>query len=123
MTAIIIFFGLLTFATGLIIIVNPELIFGVLRENIEKLSLQLVAVGVRVLIGVLLIVYAGESRFPVIIEILGWLSLIAATTFGLIGRRRFQSLMTWALSLLKPYGRLGGLAAALFGGFIAYAFI
>ena len=123
MTSIIILFGLMTLLAGVVIVFNPELIFGVLRNNLERVSLQVLAVAVRVVIGILLIVCAGESKFPTIIEILGWLSIAAAIAFAVIGRRRFLGLMSWAFSLLKPYGRLGGLTAILFGGFIVYAFV
>jgi len=123
MIAFIIFFGLLTFLAGAIIVVNPEIIFGVLRKNLEKISLQVFAVGIRLITGILLIQYAGESRYPIIIEVLGWLSVIAAVTFAVIGRRRFLRLMSWALSLLKPYGRVGGVFAMAFGGFLVHAFL
>jgi hypothetical protein len=59
MTSIIIFFGLLVFLAGAIIVVNPEIIFGFLRDNLEKVSLNVFAIGIRVVLGILLIQYAG----------------------------------------------------------------
>ncbi len=123
MTSIIVLFGLMVFLAGVIIVVNPEIIFGLLRNSLEKVSLQVLAIGIRVAIGILLIQYASESKYPIIIEILGWLSIAAAITFSVIGRRRFLSLMSWAFSLLKPYGRIGGLFATAFGGFLVHAFV
>lgn len=123
MTLIIIFFGLLTFIAGIIIFFKPEIIFGVLRNNYEKVSLHILAVVFRLLIGVLLIEYADESKYPMIIEIIGWLSIAAAATFAIMGRQNFIKLMSWAFDLLKPYGRVGGLFAAAFGGFLVHAFI
>jgi NAD/NADP transhydrogenase beta subunit len=123
MTSLIIFFGLLTFITGIIIVFNPEIIFGVLRNNYEKVSLHILAVVIRLLIGVLLIVYAGESKHPMVIEIIGWLSIAAAATFAIMGRQNFIRLMSWAFDLLKPFGRIGGVFAVVFGGFLVYAFI
>ena len=123
MTSIIIIFGLIVFLAGVIIVVNPEIIFGLLRKNLEKVSLQVLAIGIRVVIGILLIQYASESKYPTIIEILGWLSIAAAVTFSVIGRRRFLSLMSWAFSLLRLYGRIGGLFAMAFGGFLVHAFV
>jgi hypothetical protein len=113
----------MVFLSGLIIVVNPELIFGLLRNNLEKISLQVFAIGIRMVIGVLLIRYAGESKYPAIIEIIGWLSIAAAVTLSVIGRRRFLNLMSWAFSLLKPYGRVGGFFATAFGGFLVHAFV
>ena len=113
----------MTFIAGIIILVNPEIIFGLLRNNLEKVSLQVIAIGIRLVIGILLIQYASESKFPTVIEIIGWLSIAAAVAFSAIGRRHFLSLMSWAFSLLKPYGRVGGLFAMTFGGFLVYAFV
>jgi hypothetical protein len=123
MISIIIIFGLMVFLVGAIIVVNPEIIFGLLRNNLEKVSLQVLAIGIRVVIGILLIRYASESKYPTIIEIIGWLSIAAAVIFSIMSRRRFLSLMSWAFSLLKPYGRVGGLFAMAFGGFLVHAFI
>jgi hypothetical protein len=122
MTFIIIFFGIMTFVAGAVIVVNPDIIFGLLRNNLQKISLQVIAIGIRVVMGVLLIQYAGASKFPTAIEIIGWVSIIAAATFLVIGRRRFQGLMSRALSLSKPYGRAGGFVAMIFGGFLIHAF-
>jgi hypothetical protein len=123
MTPIIVFFGLLIFLAGIIIVINPDTIFGVLRNNLEKVSLHVLAVGVRVVIGILLILSASASKYPTIIAILGWLSLVAAATLFVIGRRRFLRLMSWALSLPQPYSRISGLVAMAFGGFLVHAFL
>ena len=123
MTYIIILFGLATLLAGVVIVINPEAIFGVLRKHYEKVSLHVLAVVIRVVLGILLIFYASESKFPIIIEILGWLSLVAAFIFAIIGRQHFLNLMNWAFSLLKTYGRVGGVFAMVFGGFLVYAFV
>ena len=123
MISIIIVFGLITFIAGAIIVINPETIFGLIRHKLEKLSLQLLAIVIRLALGILLIQYADESKFPAAIEIIGWLSIAAAITFSFIGRQRFVDLMTWAPSLLKPYGQVGGVIAIAFGGFLIYAFV
>ena len=123
MIILIILFGLLTLLTGVIIVINPEIIFGYLRDNLDRPWLQLVAIIVRLVLGILLIHTAGLSQFPLIIESLGWLSIAAAITFALMGRQRFLKLMAWAFSLLKPYGRVGGLFAVAFGGFLVVAYV
>lgn len=123
MTLLIILFGALTLLAGTIIVINPEIIFGYLRNNVDRLSLHITAVVVRLIIGGLLISQAGISRYPLAIEILGWLSIVAAMTFAVMGRSNFKRLMSWALSLLKPYGRVSGVFAATFGAFLIYAFV
>jgi len=122
MTAFIIGFGALTLLAGIIILINPEIIFGFLRKNLDTLIIHILAVAVRLLIGTLLIYQANVSKFPFAIQILGWLSIVAAMFFAIMGRRNFNRLMSWSLSFLKPYGRLGGLIASSFGAFLIYAF-
>jgi len=123
MTLLIILFGVLITMAGIVIIINPETLFGFLRNHSEKLVLQVLAVGARVVLGLLLINQSSESRYPLVIEVIGWISLAAAIFLAVIGRRNFSRLMSWALSFVKPYGRLGGMLAAAFGVFLVHAYI
>lgn len=123
MTELIILFSALILFAGIVIIINPEIIFGSLRNHSDNLILHILAVVVRLVLGILLIYQSSISRFPFIIEIIGWLSLIAAFILAAIGRQSFQRLMSWALSFVKPFGRIGGVIAGAFGAFLIYAFI
>jgi len=123
MTLFIIIFGALTCFTGVVIIINPEIIFGFLRKSINKIELQILAVVIRLVLGTFLIYQSATSRYPLAIEIIGWLSVIAAVFLTIIGRNNFCKLMSWALSNVKTLGRTGGAFAALFGVFLVYAFI
>jgi len=67
--------------------------------------------------------YATESKYPTAISILGWISIVAASVLGIMGRANFRRLMSWALSLAPSFGRIGGLLAILFGGFLIHAVI
>ena len=123
MTVLIIIFGALTLLAGIVIVINPEVIFGFLRNNLDKLVLHILAVVVRLVLGVLLIYQSNVSEFPLGIEIIGWLSIVAAIFLAVMGRRNFNRLMSWALSLSKPFGRVGGVLAVAFGAFLIYAFV
>ena len=123
MSIVIVIFGVLTLLAGVVIIVNPEIVFGYLKRHLEKLGLHILAIVVRLVLGALLIFLADVSKFPNAIEVLGWLSIIAAITFVVIGRNNFKRLMSWAMSFQKPYGRVGGFIAVCFGGFLVYAFV
>jgi hypothetical protein len=123
MTILVILFAVLTLAAGLVISINPEYVFGFLRNHFERIELYILAIGVRLLLGVLLIYLSGVSRFPLAIEIIGWISIIAALVFLVIGRAKFNKLMSWVLSLVKPLGRVGGVIAMAFGVFLVYAFV
>ncbi|WP_316365608.1 PigN domain-containing protein [Candidatus Thiodiazotropha sp. CDECU1] len=123
MIYVIIIFGLLILLAGMIILINPETLLGPIRDNSDKPLLQVVAVVVRLILGILLVSESESSGYPIAIEILGWLAIVAAITLALMGRENFKRLMSWALSLIEPYGRVGGVLASLFGAFIVYAFI
>ena len=123
MTLLIIIFGFLTLLAGIVIVINPEVIFGFLRNNLDKLALHILAVVVRLVLGALLIYQSNISEFPFVIEVIGWISIVAAIFLAVIGRRNFNRLMSWALSLSKPFGRVGGVLAVAFGAFLIYAFV
>jgi hypothetical protein len=120
---VIIIFGALTLLAGTVIVISPELIFGFLRKNLHKVELHILAVVVRIVLGVLLIYQSSMSRFPFVIQIIGWLSIVAALILAVMGRRNFKRLISWALSLAKPIGRVGGVVAMAFGAFLIYAFL
>ena len=123
MNYIIMLFGTATIVTGIIIVINPESVFGLMRRKLGSLGLHILAVVVRIIIGVALIMCAAESKYPTAILILGWISIVAASVLGIMGRSTFRRLMSWALSLKPSLGRIGGFIAILFGGFLIHAVV
>ena len=81
------------------------------------------AIGVRAVLGLVLIQQAMNSKFPLVIEILGWISLAAAVILAVLGRRRFTRLMLWIIGKARPFAPVGGAFAVLFGAFLVYAFV
>jgi hypothetical protein len=123
MSLLIILFGALTLLAGIAIGINPDLIFKFLRKDADKLYLHILAVGGRIVLGFLLIYQSHESKFVYVIEIIGWLSIAAAIIMALVGRKNFVRFMSWALSLPKPFERVGGVIAMGLGAFLIYAFV
>ena len=123
MNILIIIFGALMLLAGASLIVSPATIINRLRENPEQLWLHVGAVVVRLLLGGLLVIQASGSKFPLIMSIIGWLSIFAALVFLFIGRDKFQRLLTWAFSSVKPLAPFSGMMALLFGSFLIYGFI
>ena len=121
MNYIILLFSTATIVAGIIIVINPETIFGLIRKKLDSLGLHILAVVVRIIIGVALILCATESKYPTTILIIGWISIVAAFVLGIMGRTNFRRLMSWALSLAPAFGRIGGFLAILFGGFLIHA--
>ena len=123
MTLFIIIFGTLTCLAGIVILVNPEIVFGFLRKHSDRIELQILAVAIRLVPGVFLIYQSGASKYPFVIEIIGWLSIVAAVFFAVTGRNNYSRLMTWALSQVKILGRVSGVITTAFGAFLIHAFV
>lgn len=116
------FAGLISLS-GLALLIKPALLVNLLRNNANKPGLHLLAVIVRLLLGALLITHASAAKYPVAIEIIGWLLMVAAVVLAVIGRSNFMRFMAWALSLGDKYGRIAGLLAVAFGAYLIYVFI
>ncbi|MFT5658161.1 MAG: hypothetical protein ACI9KN_001440 [Gammaproteobacteria bacterium] len=123
MTIIIIISAVLICLVGLLILINPQIVFGFLRRKSDRVELHIFAVLVRLLLGALLVYQSDASRYPFIIQLLGLVSIVSALFLAAIGRDYFRRFMTWALLMEKPFGRAGGVIAAAFGAFLLYAFI
>ena len=123
MNYIVMIFGAATIVAGIIIVINPESVFGLMRRKLESLILHILAVVVRIILGVALIMCAAESKYPVAILIIGWISIVAASVLGIMGRTNFMRLMSWALSVAPSFGHIGGFLAILFGGFLIHAVV
>ena len=121
MIYVIFVFGIFMLVSGAIILVNPDPVLRLFHRNSEALGLHVLAIAVRLILGIALATYASESKYPVALKTLGWISIIAAIILGLMGRSRFKGLINWALGFAPSYMRIGGGLAILLGGFIIYA--
>lgn len=123
MIYVILAFGSMISFLGAVMLVKPDSVTGFFSNNLNSLGLHVLAVVARLILGVALITYATASKYPVVFQIIGWLSVGAAIILGGIGRSRFKALMAWALSWASSLMRLAGLSAVLLGGFLIYAVV
>ncbi len=122
MKLIIKLFGILILLSGISLLIKPEIIFGWIEGNMEKTSLYISAIVVRLVFGVLFIVAARESKYPGVIKFFGTLFIIAAIIFIFLGQESFQAFITGLIPDVKPYAPVSGLLSIAFGGFFIYAF-
>ena len=122
MIQLILFFGVFFAVAGVIFLVRPSLLIGLLDSQGDRKWVYTSAIGVRLVLGLLLIQQAANSRFPLVMEILGWILLAAALLLAVMGRQRFERLMRWILGIVKPFAWAGGLFAIVFGLFLVYGF-
>ena len=121
MQYLIILFGVLIVVVGLVMLVRPSPFIDYLRRYSLTTSMQVLAVAVRIVLGLALILYADQSKFPLVLEIIGWLSLAAAVTIAVIPHAQFERLISWVLDRFASYVWIGALAALGFGLFLVYA--
>ena len=77
-----------------------------------------VAVGVRLVLGLALILAAPGSRFPLAFTVLGGFALVAAVALPFLGRERILRLLAWFDRLPPPAIRVWLLSGIAFGGFL-----
>jgi hypothetical protein len=123
MKEVILVFGVLLVLIGIAVLVKPNAVFGYMGRHSKTLHIHILAVVVRLILGAALISYAAESRYPIVLEILGWISVAAAIMLAAIGRSRFMRLMDWALKLTDSFGPYAGILVIVFGGFLVYAVV
>jgi len=122
MKLIVKLFGILLLLSGISLLAKPEIIFGWIENNLGNTSLYITVIVVRLVIGVLLIAIAGESKYPGVIKFLGYLFIIAAIIFVFMGQESFQNFISSIIPDVKPFAPVSGLLSIAFGGFLLYAF-
>ena len=122
MKLIIKLLGILFLLIGISLLIKPEIIIGWIKDNVENTSLYISAIVVRLVLGILFIIAAKESKYPGVIKFFGYITIIAAIIFIFMGHERFQDSISSLIPVFKPYAPVIGLVGMAFGGFLVYAF-
>lgn len=80
-----------------------------------------VAAGIRLLIGVILLMAAGGSRFPIVLRILGGFAMLGGIVTLVIGLAGAQWIAEQTLAYATPAMRAIGAVLIALGGFVIYA--
>ena len=123
MKILLVLLSLLIFLLGLALVIRPKASAQLLIDQAENRLIHVLAVGIRLVLGGALVLYAAQSRFPHVLEILGWIALVAGVVLAFVPPSRFARLIRWAFDLLGGYMRLAGVAALAFAAFLIYAVI
>jgi len=115
-------FGMLFLLLGISLLIEPDIIIGWIENNMENTSLYISAIVARLVFGILFIVAARESKYPIVIKFFGYLFIIAAIIFMFIGQEMFQDFISSLIPDVKPFAPLSGLLSIAFGSFLIYAF-
>lgn len=127
MKIIILFIGALILLMGASILINPDFILSFVENSKGNQSFYVVTILMRTVIGILLLLSANESKHPLVVNLLGFLSLLGAlilvVTLIYLGQEQIQELVTTLISDYKSYAPVMGAFSILMGGFLIYAFV
>ena len=123
MDYLVIITGIALILLGALLVAMPRIFFDFFRKHENSLKLQVVTVILNLVFGLLFMTYAQGSRFPTVFTVIGLLTVLKAVIPMLIGRTDFKDLMSWYMKVLPPFGRVIGVAEAMFGSFLIYAAI
>ncbi len=119
MSSIVLLIGLVIAAIGLAGVASPNSAIRKI-QSWSRGSRFAYAVGIRLLLGVVLIVAAPSTRFPKVVLALGIIAVGAALALLLVGKDRLDSLMQWWFNRSHVTQRLSFFVAGVFGVFLIY---
>lgn len=116
-------FGVVIALIGLLGAVWPERCTGLVAKAVKWKTTWYLAIGIRVAIGLLLLIAAGAKDFHYAnaFRILGALTLVGAVAVALMGQERLQQLIGWWEKRSPTLLRAGLVMVLLFGLFLVFA--
>ena len=118
---IVIVFGAAITAACVGGIVSPSDMIGAVRKVFDKSWGLPVAIGVRLFLGVVFILVAPETIYPMFFKVVGVIFIVAAAVLPLVGKERLRKLMAWAEGWPVLGIRVWLLFGAALGAFVIYA--
>lgn len=94
--------------------------FRAMFEAMDSQTRFVLGVGIRLVMGALLLWVADELRYPQVMRILGVVAIAAALGILVAGRARLDRLVDWWMRLDDGLLRLSAAFAAAFGAFLVY---
>ena len=101
--------------------IAPDNIWKMINGVMEKDWAIHVAVIMRLLLGAALIIAAPQTRFPEVMEVLGWIAIVAAIAILFMGRNRLKSFIAWFQRMTNTMVRVWLVFGFAFGAFLVYA--
>jgi len=123
MKIFIILFGLFIIAMAGLMLLRAKFFTETMIKHAESAWMHILAASVRIVFGLVLVLYADQSRFPLTLHIIGWIGIVAGVLLALLPRAKFARLINWALKQFTRYIPVGALFAIIFGGFLIYAVV
>ena len=118
MTFVVALFGAAIAMLGIVGLVRPSALMHFVQAPWRSRTGLYLAIGIRVVFGLVLLAAASASRFPETLRILGIMALIAAAVIPVLGFVRLQRFVHWWTARSPGFMRAWSLVAAGFGIFL-----
>jgi hypothetical protein len=113
-------FSLAVFVIGALGLARPDALMSFVRRWQTPLGIW-VAAALRIAFGIALWLAAPSSRTPVVLQVLGVLSLLAGVALPVLGLSRVAAIVSWWERRSAACQRVWAGAACLFGAFLLWS--
>jgi len=120
MSQVVLVFGILFVLLGLAAAIRPAGLTRLARKLTVHTWLRIIAFVVRVGLGVILILAAPSTMFPLPARLIGVLLIVSGVIVLALGNRGVQRILDWALGFGAPAVVTGGIVGIAFGAFLIY---
>jgi len=104
---------------GGVVIIKPAIAHDLTRLFADKTGMW-IAAAIRAVLGLGLLVAAGDSKAPMLLRILGLLILTVAIVMPILGLDRHRRMIDWWLARPRMIEMVCGVAAFVFGAGLIY---
>lgn len=115
-------FGLLMIVIGILLLIIANDILGWIANHLESNKLYIFAIIVRLLLGILFLAAAMQSKHPTVIKIFGYVAIVAAIALIFMGHENFQHFFSSLIAELQSYTPVSAIIVMVFGAYLFYAF-
>lgn len=120
MGAFVTLFGVLASVIGIVGLVSPSRLVGTVTYFNGSTRFQL-AVGGRLLLGLVFFLAAPVCRMPLVVESLAVISIVAAIVLLVAGQKRLDNLLTWWSNCSPNVVRISAVFSLIVGILIAFS--
>jgi hypothetical protein len=120
MALIVLLFGLLAAAIGVAGLVQPRCIVAI-AQLWQGSTRFWIAILVRLVLGIVFLVVAPACRLPLLVQVIGAISIVAAVVILVLGQRRLDEFIEWWLTRPPAVIRCSAAFALAFGLLMIWA--
>ena len=119
MSTVVVIVGLFMLGMSIALLISPAKLRALLHIFLQKRWWRFAA-AIRVLLGILFVVAASETRAPSLVLAIGIIFILAGLAIPLMGLSRIERMSNWWLERSDRTLRLWALAAGAFGAVILW---